>query len=235
MIEYTFRIEHNECWTERINDVFPNIRASIIYSYLIHGTSITMIEVTQVEESEIDELVDWLQNHPVMNTSRLVSYTSANNRGVICLEGNYDVDTEPVLNVLLRNNCFPTIPATVVHGHEHWDVLSPSHEQVSQAHEELQQLGSVKIDSLHSTDFERMFTGLLEVKKAIQDLSARQLEVLSLAIEEGYYDSPRSCKLEDLAELDPTGVSTVGEHLRLSESKILKAIEPMLDRQTDDD
>ncbi|WP_227355740.1 helix-turn-helix domain-containing protein [Haladaptatus salinisoli] len=193
-----------------------------------------MIEVTQVEEDEIDEIVDWLQNHPIMNTSRLVSYTSASNRGIICLEGDYDVDTEPVLNVLLRNSCFPTIPATVAHGHEHWDVLSPTHQQVSQAHKELQQLGSVNIDSLHSTDFERMFTGLLEVKKAIQDLSSRQREVLSLAIEEGYYDSPRSCNLEDLAELDPTSISTVGEHLRLSESKILKAIEPMLDQSPKD-
>jgi predicted DNA binding protein len=233
MIEYSFRIEHKGCWTEGINDNFPNLQASIIYSYLIRETSITMIEVTQVEEDEIDNIVDWLQKHPIMNTSRLVSYTSASNRGIICLEGDYDVDTEPVLNVLLRNSCFPTIPATVAHGREHWDVLSPTHQHVSQAHEELQHLGSVDIDSLYSTDFEQMFTGLLEVKKAFQDLSSRQREVLSLAIEEGYYDSPRSCNLEDLAELDPTSVSTVGEHLRLSESKILKAIEPMLDQPTE--
>ena len=234
MIEYSFRIKHEGCWTNSFNDAFPNARASIIYSYLVHGTSVTMIEVTQVEEGEINDLVDWLEDHPVMNTSRLVSFTSATNRGVVCLEGDYDTETEPVLNVLLGNSCFPTIPATVADGWEHWDVLAPTHEQVSRAHEELQRLGTVQIDSLHSPEFEGMFMGLLEVKKAIQNLSARQLEVLSLAREEGYYDSPRSCKLKDLAEHDPTGVSTVGEHLRLSEAKILKAIGPMLDQPAKD-
>lgn len=189
-----------------------------------------MIEVTRVEGKDIDDLVDWLQDHPVMNTSRLVSFTPNTGRAVICLEGDYSVETEPVLNVLLANSCFPTIPATIADGWEHWDVLSPTHEQVSLAHEELKELGTVQVDSLYTPEYVGVFTGLLEVKQAIESLSSRQLEVLSLAIEEGYYDSPRACKLKDLAELDPTGVSTVGEHLRISESKILKAVEPMLDR-----
>ena len=228
MIEYSFRITHKGCWTDGFNDVFPNAEASIIYSYLVRGTSVTMIEVAPIGEREVEDLVDWLQNHPIMNTSRLVSFTDATNRAVICLEGDYDKGTEPVLNVLLRNSCFPTIPATVVDGQEHWDVLSPTHEQVSQAHEELQKLGTVQVDLLHSPKFEGLFTGLLEVKKAIQSLSSRQREVLALALEEGYYDSPRSCKLKDLADHDPTGISTVGEHLRLSEEKIMKAVEPIL-------
>ena len=67
-------------------------------------------------------------------------------------------------------------------------------------------------------------------RPTVQDLSPRQLEVLSRAIEEGYYDSPRSCNIEELAELDSANTSTVGEHLRRSEAKILKAVAPMLDR-----
>jgi|AntDeeMinimDraft_4_1070355.scaffolds.fasta_scaffold00098_9 predicted DNA binding protein len=228
MLEYTFTIKHEGCWTETLNDRFPDVTATIIYSYRLTGTSITMIELTRVDEETIDELVDWLDDHEVMTTGRLVSYDDKRHKAFVSLEGDYDTDTEPVLNVLLRNNAFPTIPATVTRGREHWSVLVPNHGQVSQAHEELQELGSVDVDALRQPDLDRMLTGLTEVKEAVQDLSPRQLEVLSRAIEEGYYDSPRSCNIEELAELDSANTSTVGEHLRRSEAKILKAVSTML-------
>lgn len=228
MLEYTFTIRHEGCWTETLNDVFPDVTATIIYSYRLTGTSITMIEVTRVDEETIEELVAWLDDHEVMTSGRLVSYDDKRHKGFISLKGDYDTDTEPVLNVLLRNNAFPTIPATVTRSREHWSVLVPDHEQVSQAHSELQELGSVDVDALRQPDLDRLLTGLTEVKEAVQDLSPRQLEVLSRAIEEGYYESPRSCNIEELAALDSANTSTVGEHLRRSEAKILKAVATML-------
>jgi len=165
MLEYTFTIKHEGCWTETLNDRFPDVTATIIYSYRLTGTSITMIELTRVDEETIDELVDWLDDHEVMTTGRLVSYDDKRHKAFVSLEGDYDTDTEPVLNVLLRNNAFPTIPATVTRGREHWSVLVPNHGQVSQAHEELQELGSVDVDALRQPDLDRMLTGLTEVKK----------------------------------------------------------------------
>ena len=230
MLEYTFSIRHHGCWTADLAESYPDVRATIIYSYRIAGTSITMIETAGIDERRLDGLVEWLEAHPVMNSSQLVTYDGTRRKAFISLAGDYDTDTEPVLNVLLRNDCFPTIPATVARGREHWSVLASSHEQVSTAHEELREVGSVDVDSLGSPDLDGLLTDLTGVKEAIQDLSPRQLEVLSRAIEEGYYDSPRSCTIEELAALDPANTSTVGEHLRRSEAKILQAIAPMLDR-----
>ncbi|MGQ4554597.1 helix-turn-helix domain-containing protein [Halobellus sp. GM3] len=230
MLEYTFSIIHKGCWTADLNDAFPGVRATIIYSYRLTGTSITMVEVTRIDEDRLDDLVDWLEDHPVMNTSQLVTYDEGRGKAFISLSGDYDTNTVPVLNVLLRNDCFPTIPATVARGREHWSVLASSHEQVSKAHEELRQIGSVDVDSLRSPNLDQLLTDLTGVKEAVQNLSPRQHEVLSRAIDEGYYDSPRSCNIEELAELDSANTSTVGEHLRRSEAKILKAVEPMLER-----
>jgi predicted DNA binding protein len=230
MLEYTFSIKHEGCWTETLNDAFPEVRGTIIYSYRLTGTSITMVELTRVDGETVDELTEWLERHPVMNSSQLVSYDDRSQKAFVSLAGDYDTDTEPVLNVLLRNNCFPTIPATVARGREHWSVLASSHEQVSTAHDELREIGSVDVDSLRTPDLDGLLTGLTEIKEAVQNLSPRQLEVLSRAIEEGYYDSPRACNIEELAELDSANTSTVGEHLRRSEAKILKAVAPMLDR-----
>ncbi|MFB6087928.1 MAG: helix-turn-helix domain-containing protein [Haloarculaceae archaeon] len=230
MLEFTFSIKHRGCWTETLNDTFPVVTATIIYSYRLTGMSITMIEVTHVDDETIEALVDWLEDHPVMTTSRLVSYDDKRHTAFVSLEGDYDTETEPVLNVLLRNNCFPTIRATVTRGREYWSVLVPTHEQVSRAHEELQQLGSVDVEALRQPNLDNLLTGPTEVKEAVQDLSPRQRELLSRAIEEGYYDSPRACNIEELARLDSANTSTVGEHLRRSEAKILKAVAPMLKR-----
>jgi predicted DNA binding protein len=233
MLEYTFKIRHDGCWTETVSDEFPDVTATIIYSYRLTGTSITMIEATHVPEGRVESLVEWLGDHPVMTTARLVSYHDTRETAFISLEGDYRTDTEPVLNVLLRNNCFPTIPATVSNGREHWSVLASTHDDVSRTHDELRDIGAVEVDSLRQPELGRLLTGLTEIKQAVQNLSPRQREVLSRAIDEGYYDSPRGCNIERLAEMDEANTSTVGEHLRRSESKILEALGPMLRRPDD--
>jgi predicted DNA binding protein len=229
MLEYVFRIRHYGCWTEGIDDAFPGLAATIIYSYRLTGTSITMIEVTGVSEDQIGDVVTWLGDHEVMTAAQLVRYNEARGAAFISLEGDYRTETEPVLNVLLRNNCFPTIPATVTNGREHWSVLASAHEEVSQTHDQLRSIGSIEVDALRQPRFDRLPTGLTGIKQAVQDLSPRQMEVLKRAIDEGYYDSPRRCNIEELASMDSANTSTVGEHLRRSEAKILEAVGSMLD------
>lgn len=230
MIEYTFKIIHRGCWTETVNDEFPELTATIVYSYRVRGNSITMIEAANVEPDEVDRLVEWLATHEVMSMAQLINYDTNRETAVISLVGDYDHDpkTEPVLNILLKNQCFPSVPATVARGREHWSVLTVDHEHASQAHSELQELGALEVDGLKSPQESQLLTGMGEIRQAIQDLSPRQREVLHRAIEHGYYESPRGCNIETLAELDDANVSTVGEHLRRSEAKVLTAAVPFL-------
>lgn len=61
-------------------------------------------------------------------------------------------------------------------------------------------------------------------RNAISKLTQRQREVFETAIEAGYYEIPREVTQEDLAgEFDVT-VSTVDEHLRKAEAKLLSAL-----------
>ncbi|SDF14934.1 helix-turn-helix domain-containing protein [Halorientalis regularis] len=57
-------------------------------------------------------------------------------------------------------------------------------------------------------------------------LTERQLEVLEVALAKGYYEIPRQATNEDIAaELD-CSTSTVGEHLRKIESRIISQVGP---------
>ena len=52
-------------------------------------------------------------------------------------------------------------------------------------------------------------------------LSRRQSEVLSAAVQMGYYDYPKRCNQSDIAELIGISQGTIAEHLQLAESNIM--------------
>ncbi|MFB6164495.1 MAG: helix-turn-helix domain-containing protein [Haloarculaceae archaeon] len=55
-------------------------------------------------------------------------------------------------------------------------------------------------------------------------LTERQLEVFQTAIEEGYYEIPREATHEDISNALGCAPSTVDEHLRKAESRVLSAL-----------
>lgn len=52
-------------------------------------------------------------------------------------------------------------------------------------------------------------------------LSRRQSEVLSAAVQMGYYDQPKKCNQAEIAEVIGISQGTVAEHLQLAESNIM--------------
>jgi predicted DNA binding protein len=63
-------------------------------------------------------------------------------------------------------------------------------------------------------------------ERLFAELTERQQELLLIALESGHYDQPRQATYEDLAaELDCTK-TTVGEHLRKAEEKVLTGVAP---------
>ena len=57
-------------------------------------------------------------------------------------------------------------------------------------------------------------------------LTDRQQEVLEVALEKGYYEIPRRATNEDIAAEMDCSTSTVGEHLRKIESRIISEVGP---------
>lgn len=78
----------------------------------------------------------------------------------------------------------------------------------------------VETEIVRMGDFEPAETDVFDT------LTARQQEVLDVAVGEGYYEDPREATQEDLA--DELGVSpaTVGEHLRRIERRVFAGYDP---------
>lgn len=63
-----------------------------------------------------------------------------------------------------------------------------------------------------------------ELRELSSLLTPRQREILDAAVELGYYEVPRSATHEDVAERLDLSTTTVGEHLRKIESRLLSEI-----------
>lgn len=231
MLEYSFSVRHEGCWTADINDEFPDVTATILQSHALTDSSSTMIEVDDVDEPRTERIVDWMDDHPVVRTVDLLRHGDGS--GLISFRTDYsDTDTEPVGTVFREQPCIPLSRAEVRNGFEHCHIMMADKEQIRTTYDELCEFGPVEVRSFSELDSTVRADDLAAVSRAVSGLSSRQRQVLKRAIEDGYYDVPQACKIEDLAAEDSVTMSTVAEHLRHAEQKILTAMEPLLSTET---
>lgn len=123
---------------------------------------------------------------------------------------------------LLGRDCF-FAPILVEDGYMHIKVVGTVRGAGRQFGEMLKRVTTVTSPD----DFKLIHAGDYDPRRRLRprgdDLSPRQDEMLRMAIELGYYDEPRKCTLQTLAQ--QFGVSKAAVHKRLvsAESKILKA------------
>ena len=74
------------------------------------------------------------------------------------------------------------------------------------------------------TEVRRLTTAGPSMAPFVDRLTDRQRRVVAVALEQGYYDEPRTATLEDVAaELD-LAAGTVAEHVRKAESQLVKHV-----------
>jgi predicted DNA binding protein len=64
-------------------------------------------------------------------------------------------------------------------------------------------------------------SGFFDLKAAKELLSEKQLKIFKLACEYGYYDMPKKVSIEQMAQRSGISQSTLAEHLRKAETKLL--------------
>lgn len=119
--------------------------------------------------------------------------------------------TQPVLLEPARRSGIPLeMPFTVQAGEVVWEITA-SRDRLSALHDQLTALGiPFTVDSIYrELDSSRLLTD-------------QQAKVLDVAIREGYYDTPRTCTQEDIAETLELAKSTCSETLHRAEERIVK-------------
>jgi len=119
--------------------------------------------------------------------------------------------TEPLLLEPMQGSGVPIeMPFDIVDGEVSWEVTAPR-ERLSALAEQLDAFG-IRFDVEY-------IRGELAAEQLLTDQQRRLVEA---ATEAGYYDTPRTCSLTELAEEVGIAKSTCSETLHRAESKIIK-------------
>lgn len=83
-------------------------------------------------------------------------------------------------------------------------------------------------DELETTDFRYEIVSLTQSTVPIDLLTERQQQLINTAVEHGYYDTPRTCSLTDLAATLSISKSTASEIIHRAEGKMIKELNEKL-------
>lgn len=135
-----------------------------------------------------------------------------------------------VVSTILQHDCTILWPAVWTGGFETYAVVAPDRPTLDRLVRALGNIGTVHVDRVSDVAPES-----LNVSVPLADLTSglteRQLLVLRRAIESGYYETPRGTSAEALAQSFGIGRSTLEEHLRKSEQRVLQGFARVLATQ----
>jgi predicted DNA binding protein len=121
-------------------------------------------------------------------------------------------------------------PVVIEKGWEYFMVYSVSRGSIESIVKRLRETGGdAELLSIREVSIRDISNNaLLPASTLYQDFTARQLELLALAYKEGYFDQPARITADRLAEKVGLSRSTLAEHLRKAEDKLLKNALPAM-------
>ena len=189
-----------EVWIGRLSRRYPDSQFRILAALADGDVGVGLAEIHSTALDDV--LTDMRAFEGVRNVDIL------NEPGESAL---VQFETEqPLLLFAARDSGVPLeMPVDLSDGTVTWTVTAPS-DRLSELGTQLRALGlSFSIDYIQQEVVDE------------QLLTDAQLDIVETAIEAGYYETPRTCSLTELAEQVDRAKSTVSETLHRAESKII--------------
>ncbi|MEF8776952.1 MAG: helix-turn-helix domain-containing protein [Haloarculaceae archaeon] len=210
MFEASFRVKH-ECPYREISEQHPDLT---IEEWYLSDCQVIEITAPGAPTAELLDQIDQLGTilHESVDESGLHVVTQS------CLCSLED----SIIQRFEDHNCLYKPPTIHRQGWEHYRVTAFDEADVRALLQELEADRDIEVLSKTSIEEQQSPHGMqAPVDRLFEDVTARQLAALRLALESGYYEQPRKTSLRDLAEQTAVARSTYEEHLRKAENKLL--------------
>ena len=188
-------------WISDISRTFPEARFRVLAAMPGEETGYGIVRITHDDPRAVVEAM--LDHHGLVEVTPLHGTES---RGTVQFE-----TTAPLLLLSAQATGLPIeLPVDIRDGVATIEVTGSS-AQLSELCTQLERFGlEYRVERVSS------------VVDSTQLLSVRQRELVVAAVEHGYYDTPRSCTLTELAESVGIAKSTCSETLHRAEETIIK-------------
>ena len=160
--------------------------------------------LVEVVSPDVDEITDDMTEFEMLTDLTILAHEEES--ALVQFE-----TTRPLLLFALKESGVPLeLPFDIQDGHAAWEVTAPR-DRLSELASQLDAFGIQ-----YAVEWVRHDVG------SEQLLTDRQRELMEAAVEEGYYDIPRTCSLTELAETVDIAKSTCSETLHRAESKVIR-------------
>ena len=203
MYKLKLSLEREDDWKLLLTRQFPDLKFKVLSSFLYEkNKELTVLFVrTKNKQNVLDFLSKLTEKYCVLEQGEdylfLEVYT-----GTKFFEKQF----------FWKHKCFLLNGLPLFDEKVNYELGSSKRENLSNLFNELKLLVNVKMLSLSPSKFNTL------------NLSSQQSLVLQLAFENGYYDFPRKVKAEELAQFLKLKPSTVNEHIRKAENKVMKYV-----------
>jgi hypothetical protein len=188
-------------WIGDLSRSYPAATLRVLAALADDDGGVGLVEVTGEDPNSVCESV-----RAYSEVTAVEVFTADEDEALLQFE-----TTSPVLLLPAQGSGVPLeLPFDICDGEAVWEVTAPG--------DRLSTLGE-QLDAF-DIPFEVEW-----VQQSIDDdqlLTDRQRELLTAAVEAGYYDTPRRCSLTDLADYLDVAKSTCSETLHRAESKVVK-------------
>ena len=194
-------IRHRDCWHYKLSKA---LGATIIVKYTYVLPNSQLYGYQTIISARIGELETFLTSLSQIKKYVILS-RSADRVEVITW-----AEQSSIIESIIRKNCVFIGPTLVKDGVENWHIMAPTREELQDVVASLEQCSDIAY--IRNTEGAEPDVGLTE----------RQMKTLKMAVEMGYFDTPRRASIKDVADRMKVSPSTAVEHLRKAEKKVLE-------------
>lgn len=222
----TLKIWHPNCWTLQITD---ELDAGLIGHAVYEIDGVIQVRFTVYADStaEIDRLIDEIEASDLTFRCRLVNEcfnTNVNHESAGNATRKILVEYEPknsIHDAIVSQGLVPEGPIRIHDGYEYWTVVSDTRDELQHRLDAIRDEmdAEITVQGMQST------MAMSEGAVGKDELSERQREVFQFAQQSGYYSWPRQVSASEIADELSVSKTTVLEHLRKAESKLLGDIQ----------
>ena len=219
MLTARMRVHYENDWTAELGayDVFGEFLASTFRNRRYIG-------LITLDAASLDEVLSLIEGHHTITSVDVVERYESDHRewtsATLFIKGELSEFTP--LQTLLYEGFLPIRPTELEDGCECFDLLLNDRDELTKAVCMLEKFGNVTVDRI-SQDFRHEITpSAAEWQELLSSIPPRQLELLNIAVDEGYFEIPREATLEELAGKMDITKGTASNHLRRAEQQLIK-------------
>lgn len=204
MFRAKIRIDHKHCWVSAISKKYSCKLYLTNTASIKPGITSDILYIKADEEIQ-DQIISFITENKSIQEFDILEKNSNEMFLLVIIAGN-----STIIEKILHNKCFLLEPTMLIDGYEFWQVGSSDRAFLQELLTDLKKVGDVELMSAVPYSFDR------------STLTPKQKAILNSAYINGYYEYPRKVESSQLAELANISKSTLIEHLRKAEVKIIK-------------